>query len=212
MGFLSITPSMSLQSYLFIYSYVAGCLSNPTSMCLVVYPILLASSYPANHRWVSHKVFGTGPSLSACGDKTYFTKHASSSVPPSSPSVDPGNALGVGGLLFSESSLQKGREVQRKSSQPLSALLHKFLITTRANALEVYFHQIGCLSKLIAESEVLNALIYFQNHPLRVLGSLPVLPFFLNMFGSFSCSGFRMIGQVYLLARCREKSDMIPAP
>ena len=96
MGFLSITPSMSLQSYLFIYSYVAGCLSNPTSMCLVVYPILLASSYPANHRWVSHKVFGTGPSLSACGDKTYFTKHASSSVPPSPPNVDPGNALGVG--------------------------------------------------------------------------------------------------------------------
>ena len=75
------------------------------------------------------------------------------------------------GLLFSESSLQEGREVQRKSSQPLSALLHKFLKTTRANALEVYFHQMGCLSKLIAESEVLNALLYFQNHPLRVLGS-----------------------------------------
>ena len=73
---------LSFQSHIHVF----GCLCS----------ILLAASYPANHRWVSHKVFGTGPSLSACGDKTYFTKHASSSVPPSSPSVDPGNALGVG--------------------------------------------------------------------------------------------------------------------
>ena len=160
MGFLSITPSMSLQSYLFIYSYVAGCLSNPTSMCLVVYPILLASSYPANHRWVSHKVFGTGPSLSACGDKTYFTKHASSSVPPSSPSVDPGNALGVGASSSVRVVCKKAARCN--ASHRSLCRLHKFLKTTRANALEVYFHQIGCLSKLIAESEVLNALLYFK--------------------------------------------------
>ena len=97
----------SFQSAIHVFS----CLSNPTYINPCVWlsfqshihvfgclcSILLAASYPANHRWVSHKVFGTGPSLSACGDKTYFTKHASSSVPPSpSPSVDPGNALGVG--------------------------------------------------------------------------------------------------------------------
>ena len=104
---------LSFQTHIHVYGFpfqsqihVFGCLSNPIYIYqnvwlsfqshIVVCPILLAASYPANHRWVSHKVFGTGPSLSACADKTYFTKHASSSVPPSSPSVDPGNALGVG--------------------------------------------------------------------------------------------------------------------
>ena len=152
--------------------HVFGCLSNPTS---VVCPILLAASYPANHRWVSHKVFGTGPSLCVWWQNIFYKTCIVVGAAFSSERW-PWQCTWGWGLLFSESSLQEGREVQRKSSQPLSALLHKFLKATRANALEVYFHQMGCLSKLIAKSEVLNALLYFQNHPLRVLGSKPVLP------------------------------------
>ena len=175
MGFFPISHPcvwLSVQSYLHISKCLVvfpiphRCLSNPTSC-------VLRSSQPS--MGVTQGLWHWPISLRVWWQNIFYKTCRVVGAAFSSERW-PWQCTWGWGLLFSESSLQEGREVQRKSSQPLSALLHKFLKAARANALEVYFHQMGCLSKLIAESEVLNALLYFQNHPLRVLGSEPVLP------------------------------------